>query len=90
MLVSGFVVISEYISRCFPDSKLNASSSDDWLVQQASHSFTMTETIKFHDLVFGRELGEGSFSVVKYARHITKVSLHLCTNLEIISCLLFL
>lgn len=27
---------------------------------------------RFHDLVFGDELGQGSFSVVKYARHITK------------------
>lgn len=27
---------------------------------------------RFHDLVFGHELGSGSFSVVKYARHITK------------------
>lgn len=27
---------------------------------------------RFHDLVFGHELGQGSFSVVKYARHITK------------------
>lgn len=27
---------------------------------------------RFHDLVFGHELGSGSFSVVKYARQITK------------------
>lgn len=31
-------------------------------------------TLKFHDLVFGQVLGEGAFSTVKYARHITKVS----------------
>lgn len=27
---------------------------------------------RFHDLVFGHELGQGSFSSVKYARQITK------------------
>lgn len=37
-----------------------------------NHSCSSHYCIRFHDLVFGHELGSGSFSVVKYARHITK------------------
>ena len=32
----------------------------------------MLYNLKFHDLVFGHELGSGAFSTVKYARHIVK------------------
>ncbi len=31
---------------------------------------TLLPDLMFHDLVFGHELGSGSFSVVKYAKHI--------------------
>jgi hypothetical protein len=31
---------------------------------------TLLPDLMFHDLVFGHELGSGSFSTVKYAKHI--------------------
>lgn len=46
----------------------------DWNTAQAAGTPTLLPALKFHDLVFGAILGEGAFSVVKYARHITKVS----------------
>jgi hypothetical protein len=33
---------------------------------------TLLPSLKFHDLVFGNELGSGSFSTVKYARQIMR------------------
>ena len=35
---------------------------------------TLLPTLKFHDLVFGHELGEGAFSTVRYARQIIRVA----------------
>lgn len=44
------------------------------VVPQAVLSVTPTliPDMMFHDLAFGRELGTGSFSCVKYAKHINR------------------
>ena len=37
-----------------------------------SETPTLLPNLKFHDLVFGKVLGTGSFSTVKYAKHIVR------------------
>lgn len=80
----GYQRVMSYIERCLPnttnrslDSSLCSSAEEgdsDWNTVQASITATLLPTLKFHDLVFGHVLGEGAFSVVKYARLITKVN----------------
>jgi len=67
-----------FIEQCLPDAEAAMSAEIDskmseWSVSQANVTPTLLPELKFHDLVFGHSLGEGSFSTVKYARHITKV-----------------
>ncbi|KAL7483815.1 hypothetical protein ACHAW6_009457 [Cyclotella cf. meneghiniana] len=51
-------------------------TSDDgissWAKAQMEESPVLLPNLKFHDLVFGQELGTGAFSTVKYARQIVK------------------
>ena len=74
--------MQSYIQRCLPAStttrpltaeQQEAARLEDWNALQAAASPTLLPNLKFHDLVFGLVLGEGAFSVVKYARHITRV-----------------
>ena len=39
-----------------------------WSKAQMAETPTLLPTLKFHDLVFGHELGHGAFGSVKYAR----------------------
>lgn len=63
-----------YICRCKGLSEDGGDASNsgtiDWLAAQAAQTPTLLPDLKFHQLVFGRELGQGAFSIVKYARHI--------------------
>ena len=43
-----------------------------WSAAQLAPTPTLLPTLKFHDLVFGHELGEGAFSTVRYARQIIR------------------
>ena len=43
-----------------------------WAKSQMEESPVLLPNLKFHDLVFGQELGTGAFSTVKYARRIVK------------------
>jgi len=76
---NGYHRVLSYIEQCLPNNNRslgNSGSSEDdsdWNKIQASITATLLPTLKFHDLVFGQILGEGAFSVVKYARLITKV-----------------
>jgi hypothetical protein len=49
-----------------------SSHLSSWAVAQLSESPMLLPDLKFHDLVFGHELGSGAFSTVKYARRIIK------------------
>ncbi len=61
----------EYV---FDESKdPNIHTVKTWTHEQAAIKPLLLPDLKFHDLVFGQILGEGAFSTVKYARHITKV-----------------
>ena len=78
-------MLLEYMQRCMPtssDSKPGQSGGEggegggegDWLTAQAALTPTLLPTLRFHDLVFGHELGKGSFGTVKYARQIVRGS----------------
>jgi len=45
-----------------------------WSKTQMAESPTLLPTLKFHDLVFGHDLGEGSFGSVRYARLIDRTT----------------
>lgn len=74
--VDGFTLMSQYMELCYPQSEIDKldSSKAEWNIAQAAASPTLLPSLKFHDLVFGQQLGDGAFSTVKYARHITKVN----------------
>jgi hypothetical protein len=52
-----------------PDEDKGASS---WSKAQMAKTPTLLPTLKFHDLVFGHDLGEGSFGSARYARLIDR------------------
>jgi hypothetical protein len=75
----GLNILRDYMVRLYPqifagdgdDANLEAQGKD-WCWSQAAATPSLLPNLKFHDLVFGQILGEGAFSIVKYARHITK------------------
>ena len=75
----GLARILKFIQRCLPDTaprtaeEEEAARQQDWRTVQAAVSPSLLPELRFHDLVFGAVLGEGAFSVVKYARQIVKV-----------------
>lgn len=82
----GYLRMSAYIEQCVPTTaprtpeEEEAARLEDWQTIQAAASPTLLPSLRFHDLVFGTVLGEGAFSVVKYARHITKVYFYSLKN----------
>lgn len=71
----GLVHVLYYMEQCKPpgmedDEDEHASSS--WSKAQMSETPTLLPDLKFHDLVFGQELGQGAFGVVRYARLIDR------------------
>lgn len=54
------------------DSDDDEDAPSSWSVDQACAQPKLLPELRFHDLVFGRVLGEGSFGTVKYARQIIK------------------
>ena len=50
----------------------NDGGISSWAKAQMAESPTLLPSLKFHDLVFGQNLGEGSFGSVRYARQIVK------------------
>jgi len=80
----GLARIMNFIQRCLPDTaprtaeEEEAARQQDWRTVQAAVSPSLLPELRFHDLVFGAVLGEGAFSVVKYARQIMKVRILFC------------
>ncbi|CAB1107395.1 unnamed protein product [Ectocarpus sp. CCAP 1310/34] len=67
----GLRRVREFILKIIPNTT-EELSGPSWQELQLEPTPTLLPELRFHDLVFGHELGSGSFSVVKYARHITK------------------
>ena len=62
-LSDGLAVLLDYMSRC---------RGRDELESQELSQEPRPIQLKFHDLVFGKELGNGAFSVVRYAKRIIR------------------
>jgi hypothetical protein len=68
--ISGVDHVLKFMERIKPAHEEEGISS--WSKAQMAESPTYLPDLKFHDLVFGHELGRGSFGSVKYARLIDK------------------
>ena len=84
---NGAAAVREFMARCLPRPVTDAKAGDtnksgsssapgvtagDWNAAQAAWTPTILSSLRFHDLVFGyATLGRGTFSTVRYARHIT-------------------
>ena len=65
--------VRSYMEKLKPsDEQDNADGISSWAIAQMNESPVLLPTLKFHDLVFGQNLGTGAFSTVKYARQIVK------------------
>ena len=64
------IIISKKTKKIKPPKEEEGVSS--WSKDQMAESPTLLPTLKFHDLVFGHDLGEGSFGSVRYARLIDR------------------
>jgi serine/threonine protein kinase len=62
--------VMAYMERIKPPEEKQGASS--WSQEQMAETPTMLPTLKFHDLVFGHDLGAGSFGSVRYARLIDR------------------
>jgi hypothetical protein len=77
---SGYQVLLDFCERCLPNSTKPSTEtgsgdgdvSSDWRKLQGAPTPTLLDNLKFHDLVFGRDLGSGAFSLVRYARKIER------------------
>jgi serine/threonine protein kinase len=68
---SGLTRVRKFMERLKP--KLSGEDIDQtWHAMQMDLTPTLLPDLKFHDLVFGHNLGSGSFSTVRYARWIQK------------------
>ena len=65
---SGIDAMEEYMRRICPTSDCEAENSKSWHLALSSETPTLLPDLKFHNLVFGRDLGSGAFSTVRYAR----------------------
>ena len=67
---SGYHSVLTYMNKIKPSEEETGFSS--WSKNQLAETPTLLPDLKFHDLVFGHELGTGAFSTVKYARMIDR------------------
>jgi serine/threonine protein kinase len=59
-----------YMEQIKPPEQEDGASS--WAKAQMAETPTLLPKLKFHDLVFGHDLGEGAFGCVRYARLIDR------------------
>jgi len=72
---SGLQRVQRYMKELMPpkvDGEDDSDGVSSWAKAQMAESPTLLPDLKFHDLVFGQNLGEGSFGTVRYARQIMK------------------
>jgi serine/threonine protein kinase len=67
---TGLERVSAYMEQLKPPEEEEGVSS--WSKAQMAETPTYLPNLKFHDLVFGHELGTGAFGSVRYARLIDK------------------
>ena len=64
----GVAALREFISRLGQKQESRSSEKPPWLEALSSDTPTLMPELKFHNLVFGKNLGVGAFSSVRYAR----------------------
>ncbi|KAG7344303.1 sserine/threonine protein kinase with PASTA sensor domain [Nitzschia inconspicua] len=64
--------VISYMEKIKPPEENKGASS--WSQKQMAETPTLLPTLKFHDLVFGHDLGSGSFGSVRYARLIDRAT----------------
>jgi len=72
---AGIDHVLYYMNQCKPagmEENEDEHASSSWSKAQMEETPTLLPDLKFHDLVFGHELGHGAFGVVKYARLIDR------------------
>ena len=70
---SGLKRVLDYMSQLKPTTDgEDDDGTSPWAKAQMAETPTLLPSLKFHDLVFGHDLGKGAFGQVKYARHIDK------------------
>ena len=62
--------VLNYMDKIKPPKEHTGTSH--WAQAQMAETPTLQPSLKFHDLVFGHELGSGAFGTVKYARQIDR------------------
>ena len=67
----GLARVLAYMEQIKP-SEEEGDGTSSWAKDQMSESPTLLPSLKFHDLVFGQDLGSGAFGTVRYARLIDK------------------
>jgi Protein phosphatase 2A regulatory B subunit (B56 family)/Protein kinase domain len=67
---TGYDYVLMYMEQIKPPQE--AEGASPWSVAQMAETPTLLPHLKFHDLVFGHDLGTGAFGSVKYARLIDK------------------
>lgn len=67
----GLAKVLAYMEQIKP-SEDEGDRTSSWAKDQMSESPTLLPSLKFHDLVFGQDLGSGAFGTVRYARLIDK------------------
>jgi serine/threonine protein kinase len=62
----GIDIVLDYMERMKPQEEAEGASF--WSKEQMAEAPTLLSNLKFHDLVFGHDLGVGAFGSVRYAR----------------------
>ena len=65
--LAGIDALREYMTLLTPVGGV-AEDKPSWQLALSSETPTLLPDLKFHNLVFGRDLGIGAFSTVRYAR----------------------
>ncbi len=71
-LNGGLKQMKMFIERLRPANSCNGNEEGSWHAEQMSPAVTCFPDLKFHNLVFGHDLGCGSFGRVRYARQIKR------------------
>ena len=70
--ITGFDRVLAYMDKLKPADDHGGDGIPSWSKQQLAETPTLLPDLKFHDLVFGHDLGEGAFGSVRYARLIDR------------------
>lgn len=75
---TGMQALRQYMTECIPVNEIEDEDENrpaeerSWIKAAQAVSPTLQPDMRFHDLVFGQDLGSGAFSTVRYARHICR------------------